>query len=89
MTASAVASSFRIPTLTSVVEFDSYGGVVILILLTYVLSVNLTMSWGPSVILVVQIATVSVILRISRAPTWSESLPPSAFSSPSQRPSSV
>ena len=40
----------------------------ILILFTYVLSINLSKSWGLSIILVVQIATVSIILRISRAP---------------------
>ena len=56
------------PALRSVLEFDSYGGVVILILVTYVLTINLTKSWGPSAIIVVQIATVSIILRISRAP---------------------
>ena len=67
MPASA-AGSFRLPTLKSVYEFDSYGGVVILILFTYVLSINLSKSWGLSIILVVQIATVSIILRISRAP---------------------
>jgi Ion channel len=60
--------SFRLPTLKSVYEFDSYGGVIILILVTYVLSINLSKSWGLSVILVVQITTVSIILRISRAP---------------------
>ena len=64
----SAAGSFRLPTLKSVYEFDSYGGVVILILLTYVLSINLSKSWGLSIILVVQIATVSIILRISRAP---------------------
>ncbi len=70
MSAPAVtrSRSFRLPTLKSVVEFDSYGGVLIAILLTYVLSINLTKSWGPSVILVVQIATVAIILRISQAP---------------------
>ena len=68
MTPSAVTGSFRLPTLRSVLEFNSYGGVLILIFITYVLTINLTMSWGPSVVIVVQIATVSIILRISRAP---------------------
>ena len=68
MSASAVTRSFRLPTLKSVVEFDSYGGVLIAILLTYVLAINLTKFWGPSVVLVVQIATVVIILRISQAP---------------------
>ena len=64
----SAAGSFRPPTLKSVYEFDSYGGVLILIVFTYVLSINLSKSWGLSIILVVQIATVSIILRISRAP---------------------
>ena len=68
MRSAAAIGSFRLPTLKSVYEFDSYGGVVIVILVTYVLSINLSKSWGLSVILVVQIATVSIILRISRAP---------------------
>ena len=65
MSASAVtrSRSFRLPTLKSVVEFDSYGGVLIAILLTYVLSINLTKSRGPSVVLVVQVATVTIILQ--------------------------
>ncbi len=68
MTTAAVGGSFRFPTFRSVVEFDSYGGVVIAILITYVLSINLSQTWGQSVIVVIQIATVSIILRISRAP---------------------
>ncbi len=68
MTAPAVIRSLGLPTLKSVVEFDSYGAVVVLILVTYVLTINLTRPWGQSVILVIQIATVSIILRISRAP---------------------
>ena len=68
MTPSAVDGSFRFPTYRSVFEFDSYGGVVVAILLTYVLSINLTNPWGQSVIIVAQIATVLAILRISRAP---------------------
>jgi hypothetical protein len=68
VTPSTATGSFRLPTLRSVLEFNSYGGVLILILITYVLTINLTTSWGPSVVIVVQIATVSIILRISRAP---------------------
>ena len=67
MIASA-AGSFRLPSLRSVLEFDSYGGVVLLILVTYVLSINLTRSWGLSIVIVGQVATVFIILRISRAP---------------------
>ena len=66
----SAAGSFRLPTLRSVYEFDSYGGVVILILFTYVLSINLSKSWGLSIILVVQIATVSIILQnLASAPS--------------------
>ena len=68
MTPSAATGSFRLPSLRSVLEFDSYGGVVLLILVTYVLSINLTKYWGQSVVIVVQVATVFIILRISRAP---------------------
>ena len=68
LTPSIATGSFRLPTLRSVLEFDSYGGVLVLIFITYILTINLTTSWGPSLVIVVQIATVSIILRISHAP---------------------
>jgi len=46
---------------------DSYGLVVLLILLTYALSAALTASWATSLVLAVQIATVWVTLRASQA----------------------
>ena len=46
---------------------DSYGLVVLLILITYALSATLTASWTASLVLAVQIATVWVTLRASRA----------------------
>jgi Ion channel len=46
---------------------DSYGLVLILILLTYALSAALAASWATSVVLAVQIATVWVTLRVSQA----------------------
>lgn len=46
---------------------DSYGLVVLLILVTYGLSAALTASWAASLVLAVQIATVWVALRASRA----------------------
>jgi Ion channel len=46
---------------------DSYGLVVVLILVTYGLSAALTASWAASLVLAVQIATVWVALRASRA----------------------
>jgi hypothetical protein len=46
---------------------DSYGLVLLLILVTYALSVAITAAWAVSLVLVVQIATVWVTLRASRA----------------------
>jgi hypothetical protein len=46
---------------------DSYGLVLLLILLTYVLSATLAASWADSLVLAVQITTVWVTLRASRA----------------------
>lgn len=46
---------------------DSYGLVLLLILMTYALSATLTASWAASLVLAVQIATVWVTLRASRA----------------------
>lgn len=46
---------------------DSYGLVVLLILVTYGLSAALAASWAASLVLAVQIATVWVALRASRA----------------------
>ena len=48
---------------------NSYGLVLVLILLTYGLSVSLTeQTWAASLVLAVQIATVAITLRASRAP---------------------
>ena len=46
---------------------DSYGLVLLLILMTYALSATLTASWAASLVLAAQIATVWVALRASRA----------------------
>jgi hypothetical protein len=46
---------------------DSYGLVVLLILLTYVVSVSVEAEWGASLVVVVQVATVWFALRTSRA----------------------
>jgi hypothetical protein len=45
---------------------DSYGLVVLLILITYALTATLTASWTASLVLAVQIATVWVTLRASQ-----------------------
>jgi hypothetical protein len=45
----------------------SYGLVLLLILVTYALSATITAAWAVSLVLVVQIATVWVTLRASRA----------------------
>ena len=46
---------------------DSYGPVLLLILMTYALSATLTAQWAASLVVGVQIATVWVTLRASRA----------------------
>jgi len=46
---------------------DSYALVLLLILMTYALSAALTVSWAASLVLALQIATVWVALRASRA----------------------
>jgi hypothetical protein len=46
---------------------DSYGLVLLLILVTYGLSAGLSSSWAPSLVIVVQIVTVWVALRASQA----------------------
>lgn len=46
---------------------DSYGLVLLLIVLTYTLAVSSRSRWGASVVLLVQIATVWFVLRTSRA----------------------
>jgi hypothetical protein len=46
---------------------DHYGLVLLLILLSYILSVSLTQSWAASLVLLAQIATVWVALSVSRA----------------------
>jgi hypothetical protein len=46
---------------------DSYGLVLLLILITYALSATLTASWATSLVVGVQIATVWVTLRASQA----------------------
>jgi Ion channel len=46
---------------------DSYGLVLVMIVLTYVLAVSLPMSWGASILLLVQVGTVRLSLRTSLA----------------------
>jgi hypothetical protein len=64
---------------------DSYGLVLLLILITYALSAIITAAWAVSLVLLVQIATVWVTLRASWAHrlarvianvTWSSLLSP-------------
>ena len=49
------------------ISLDSFGSVMVLIFVTYLLAVTVTASWGKALVLVVQIATVWLALRISRA----------------------
>jgi len=48
-------------------SIDSYGLVFVMIVLTYVLAVSLPMPWGATILLVVQIATVRLVLHTSLA----------------------
>ena len=51
----------------SFVSADSYGLVLLLVVVTYVVSVSVTEEWAGSVVLTVQLATVWLTLRISQA----------------------
>jgi hypothetical protein len=53
--------------LHSLVSPDSYGSVLVLLLVSYLLAVTIEDSWGKSLVLVVQVATVWQILRVSQA----------------------
>jgi hypothetical protein len=46
---------------------DSYGSVLVLLVGTYVLTVSLESSWARSLILLLQVTTVMLVLRVSRA----------------------
>jgi hypothetical protein len=46
---------------------DSYGLVLVMIVLTYVLAVTLPMPWGATILLLVQIAAVRLALHTSSA----------------------
>jgi Ion channel len=51
----------------SFVSADSYGLVLLLVVVTYVVSVSVTETWAPSIVLTVQLATVWLTLRTSHA----------------------
>ena len=51
----------------SFVSADSYGLVLLLVVVSYVVSVSLTEEWAASVVLTVQLATVWLTLRTSQA----------------------
>jgi hypothetical protein len=51
----------------SFVSADSYGLVLLLVVVTYVLSVSVTETWAASIVLTVQLATVWLTLRTSQA----------------------
>jgi Ion channel len=46
---------------------DSYGFVLMLIVVTYIVAVTLTQPWGATIVLAVQIAAVTVTLHVSHA----------------------
>ena len=51
----------------SFVTADSYGFVLLLVMVTYTVSVSVTQTWAGSIVLTVQLATVWFTLRTSRA----------------------
>ena len=51
----------------SFVSADSYGLVLLLVMVTYIVSVSITQAWAGSIVLTVQLATVWFTLRTSRA----------------------
>ena len=51
----------------SFVEADSYGFVLLLVMVTYTVSVSITQTWATSIVLTVQVATVWFTLRTSQA----------------------
>lgn len=53
--------------LRALVSPDSYGSVLVLLLITYAVSVTLTSQWARSIVLVVQIGVVWLVLRVSGA----------------------
>jgi Ion channel len=53
--------------LVAFVSLDSFGSVMVLILATYALSVSVDAAWGQSLVLILQIATVWLALRIAQA----------------------
>jgi len=54
--------------LAKFVSADSYGLVLVLVVLTYVVSVSFVAVWAQSVVLAIQIATVWLTFRTARAP---------------------
>ena len=51
----------------SFIQADSYGFVLLLVMLTYTVSVSVTQRWAASIVLTVQLATVWFTLRTSQA----------------------
>jgi hypothetical protein len=54
----------------ALVSADSYGLVLLLIIVTYLMSITVKQPVGASVVLAVQIATVWLVLRTARAHRW-------------------
>ncbi len=51
----------------SFLEANSYGFVLLLVMVTYIVSVSVTQTWAASIVLAVQVATVWFTLRTSQA----------------------
>jgi len=54
--------------LVKFVSADSYGLIVLLVVVTYLVSVSLSTSWAQTVVLAIQLATVWLTLRTAKAP---------------------
>ena len=57
----------RLPLLKALVSPDSFASVLLLLLVTYTLEVTVSRPWGSSIGLLVQVATVALVLRVANA----------------------
>ena len=51
----------------ALVSPDSFGSILVLLMVTYALAVTANTGWGHSLVLVVQVTTVGLVLRVSQA----------------------
>jgi hypothetical protein len=51
----------------ALVSPDSFGSVLLLLIFTYAVAVSIQSAWAQSLVLLIQVATVGLILRVSEA----------------------